>query len=543
MRGTERAFAPREVKLANPYLPRRPTETVLYRAVRLHLETFLAHAEESYAAPLPRYVRDELRGYLRCGVFAHGFVRARCEACQHELLVAFSCKGRGVCPSCAGRRMNEVAAHLVDRVLPAVPVRQWVLSLPYALRQLPAFDPAALGAFVQAFAKAIERRHVTWATSVGLADARFGAVTFVQRFGSSLNLNVHFHVVVLDGVFTQDEQGAVLFHPAPVPARAELERVALGAKERTLAWLTRRGEEGRAGSKALDACAALACRRGLVREVGEPDADVTAAPIDAPPREGGAVDVDGFNLHASVSIDGDDDRGRELLCRYAARPPLALGRLRALPGGKLAYRVKTFRGGRAKVRVMTPLELLARLAALVPPPRYPLVRYHGVLAPRSSWRSAVVPKPRTEVPPHREHRAATRAAKPAQPAAPRDRDAGKPASPANAAVRPKTAYPSTALVTPAIPLAPNILSVAHWERLNAGALLATTPRVDWATLLRRTFSVDVLSCTKCGGRLRVMGMVDEPWFVSQLLSEFDIPTEAPRAARARDPTTLEGDEE
>ena len=92
-------------------------------------------------------------------------------------------------------------------------------------------------------------------------------------------------------------------------------------------------------------------------------------------------------------------------------------------------------------------------------------------------------------------------------------------------------------------VAPNILSVAHWERLHAGALFATAPRVDWATLLRRTFSVDVLSCAKCGGRLRVMGMVDEPWLVSQLLGELGLPTEAPRAARARDPTTLDGDDE
>ena len=241
-----------------------------------------------------------------------------------------------------------------------------------------------------------------------------------------------------------------------------------------------------------------------------------------------------------MRIDADDDRGRELLCRHAARPPLALGRLRALPGGKLAYRVKGLRGGRAKVRVMTPFELLARLAALVPPPRYPLVRYHGVLAPRSSWRSAVVPKPRTETPTHREHRDAARGAKRAKPAAPRARDAEKPAT---TAVPPRTAYPTTALVTRAIPLAPNILSVAHWERLHGGALFATAPRVDWATLLRRTFSADVLSCAKCGGRLRVMGMVDEPWFVSQLLGELGLPTEAPRAARARDPTTLDGDDE
>ncbi|HVH45613.1 MAG TPA: transposase zinc-binding domain-containing protein, partial [Labilithrix sp.] len=104
--------------LAGAYRPRRPTETVLHALVREHLETFVAHARETYGAPLPKYVEAEFREYLRCGVFAHGFLRARCEACEHDLLVAFSCKKRAVCPSCAGRRMANEAATLVDRVLP-----------------------------------------------------------------------------------------------------------------------------------------------------------------------------------------------------------------------------------------------------------------------------------------------------------------------------------------------------------------------------------------------------------------------------------------
>ena len=120
----ERAFGS---ALASPYAPRRPTESVLYEMVRRHLESFIRWARETYEKPLPRYVEDELRGYLRCGVFAHGFVRCRCDHCGHELVVAFSCKARGICPSCAGRRMANVAAHLVDRVLPDVPVRQYVL--------------------------------------------------------------------------------------------------------------------------------------------------------------------------------------------------------------------------------------------------------------------------------------------------------------------------------------------------------------------------------------------------------------------------------
>jgi hypothetical protein len=100
-------------------------------APRDHLETFLTHARENYARPLPAYVEQELRAYLRCGVFGYGFTRCHCDACGHDVLVAFSCKGRGLCPSCAGRRMANTGAHLVDRV---VPVRQLVLSIPYELR-------------------------------------------------------------------------------------------------------------------------------------------------------------------------------------------------------------------------------------------------------------------------------------------------------------------------------------------------------------------------------------------------------------------------
>jgi hypothetical protein len=76
---------------------------------------------------LPGASARELRAFLRCGILAHGIVRAHCDGC-------------GFCPSCGGRRMADTAAHLVDRVLPEVPVRQWVLSLPFALRYRLAFD-------------------------------------------------------------------------------------------------------------------------------------------------------------------------------------------------------------------------------------------------------------------------------------------------------------------------------------------------------------------------------------------------------------------
>ena len=98
-------------------------------------------SEEAADARLPQFVRDEFDAFLECGILAHGFLRLRCGDCGHDKLLAFSCKRRGFCPSCGARRMSQTAAHLVDHVIPHVPVRQWVLSLPIPLRLLLAAQP------------------------------------------------------------------------------------------------------------------------------------------------------------------------------------------------------------------------------------------------------------------------------------------------------------------------------------------------------------------------------------------------------------------
>jgi hypothetical protein len=95
----------------------------------------------------------------------------------------------------------------------------------------------------------------------------------------------------------------------------------------------------------------------------------------------------------------------------------------------------------------------------------------------------------------------------------------------------------------AVLLAPDILSVKHWSRLLAGELYAASPRIDWPTLLRRSFDVDILACSKCGGRLRLLGQITEPSLVRLVLETFGLPAEAPPIARARDPTELLGENE
>ena len=100
----------------------------------VHAQSFFAQTEETTGASLPQFDKDELDAFLECGILAHGFLRLRCADCAHDKLLAFSCKRRGFRPSCRARRIAKHAANLVEHVIPRVPVRQWVQSLPFPTR-------------------------------------------------------------------------------------------------------------------------------------------------------------------------------------------------------------------------------------------------------------------------------------------------------------------------------------------------------------------------------------------------------------------------
>jgi hypothetical protein len=220
---------------------------------------------------------------------------------------------------------------------------------------------------------------------------------------------------------------------------------------------------------------------------------------------------------------------------------------------------------------MTAMEFMARLSAIIAPPRYPLTRFAGVLAPRSGWRRDIVPKPREreracsevrprDVPsdlrldetraPDVRSRVTTVSGQTSGPARGSAMIAGPTHVPVpSAAPTPPTPFLVT-IVSPGrlaasgsaaragdvVALAPNVVSVRHWDRLMGGLLYAATRRVDWATLLRRSFSVDVLECPKCHDRLRVLAIITEREPVQRILAHLGMPTEAPHVARARDPT-------
>ncbi len=173
------------------YERHRPEQTLLYQIIEQHYPDFLS-AMEVQDRPLPGYVQDEFEAFLQCGCLEHGFLRVRCEDFKHEHLVALSCKRRGFCPSCGARRMAESAALLVDDVFPREPIRQWVLSFPFQLRFLFASYPDLMGRVLGIVYRTLAT-HIIHKTGFTRSTAHTGAVTLIQRFGSALNLNLHFH--------------------------------------------------------------------------------------------------------------------------------------------------------------------------------------------------------------------------------------------------------------------------------------------------------------------------------------------------------------
>ena len=135
----ERHAGAASAPLASGYRRREPERTALHAIVRDHLETFLEEPRQRDGDAYPAFIEREFRRYLDCGLLARGFARLRCPQCGFERLVAFSCKGR-LCPSCVGRRMADIAAYLVDDLLPEAPYRQWVLTFPWVLRYRLAVD-------------------------------------------------------------------------------------------------------------------------------------------------------------------------------------------------------------------------------------------------------------------------------------------------------------------------------------------------------------------------------------------------------------------
>ncbi|MCL4696393.1 MAG: transposase, partial [Burkholderiaceae bacterium] len=437
----------------------------------------------------------EFDAFLECGILAHGFLRLRCGECGHDKLLAFSCKRRGFCPSCGARRMSQTAAHLVDRVIPHVPVRQWVLSLPIPLRVLLAAQPELVTPVLQVVQRVITR-HLLDDAGLRADDGHGGAVTLIQRFGSAANLNIHLHCLVLDGVYRSGADGAPAFIEAGTPTGDELQALLQTIIARLMKMLTRHGvlieemgqaylAEPNADSEEARTLRPLQAAAVTYRIAFGPRAGQKVRTLrGAMPREGTArqplcADIDGFSLHAAVRVGAHDRKRLEQLCRYITRPALSDERLQLNAAGQVELKLKTpWRDGTTHL-VMSPLEFMQRLAALVPRPRLHLIRFHGVLAPNAKLRPLVVPQGPQVQEPASENAAAA--------------------------------------------------------ECEVESLQARPNRISWARLLKRVFDIDMRHCPNCGrGELKIIAAILERPVIEKILAHLGLDPQPPPRGRARE---------
>ena len=283
-----------------------------------------------------------------------------------------------------------------------MPVRQWVVSFPIPLRILFAAHAQLLTPVLQIIHRLIARFLIKQAKLTG-SEAHTGAVTLIQRFGSAANLNIHLHCLVLDGVY-RSGAGVPVFHEARAPGIEELQALLAKIITRLMRLLTRQGylieEQGMrylAEIEANHALTPLQAASCTYRIAMGPRAGQKVLSLRSLPSTGERLTPDlcanahGFSLHAGLRCGAEQRKQLEHLCRYITRPALANERLKRNAAGQVVLQLKSaYRDGTTHV-IMSPLQFMQRLAALVPRPRLHLIRFHGVLAPHAKLRAAIVP--------------------------------------------------------------------------------------------------------------------------------------------------------
>ena len=382
--------------------------------------------------------------------------------------------------------MAESAALLVDEVFPEQAVRQWVLSFPYPLRFLFATRPEVMTGVLGIVYRCIAT-HLIKKTGFTRKTAQTGAVTLIQRFGSALNLNVHLHMLFLDGVYVERPDGSLRFRWVRAPTSAELAGLTQALARRIGRFLERQGllerdaensylagDELEAGAMGQLLSSSITYRIAVGPQQGRKVFTLQTLPACDQAFDDGVGKVAGFSLHAGVAARADERQRLERLCRYISRPAISEKRLSLTPNGNVRYQLKTpYLDGTTHI-IFEPLDFIARLAALVPKPRVNLTRFHGVFAPNSKYRARVTPAKRGR--------------------------GGQPAT---------TADPE--------------------ERTPAEHRAAMT----WAQRLKRVFGIDIESCAACGGAMRIIACIEDPGVIEKILTHLD--SKAPQSEGTRRP--------
>ena len=334
------AFLPAANLCPPLYRPRNPRATSLFKLLDKHYETVKGVWEERFQRRYGfwrGYWDRAVASYLDCGLFESGFARAVCPKCRFEFLVALSCKGRGLCPSCGAKRAALFSELLQQKILADVPHAQWVFSIPKMLRPYFLFHRELLGELARL---AYETVREMMSVVVEKPNARPGMIAVIQTFGSSLRWNPHTHAIVTRGVFLEDGS----WHPIPYVDTHKAE---------------------------------LLFRHKLLRLLRDKDL-ITQERIDLLLSWKNS----GFGVHNHTTVYPNDTEGLHKLACYLMRAPVNLSRLRYHPESELiSYESKSGHDDNND-ELMDPLEFLARVLIHVPEPNKHLVRFYGAYANR-----------------------------------------------------------------------------------------------------------------------------------------------------------------
>lgn len=462
-----------------------PRSSLLHGVVSANLPGFMVLARKRGMGVW--FIERAFLEYLQCGDVKRGHADLECETCGHAERIALSCKRRGVCPACGARRMAAGAARLVDKVLPVVPYRHWVVSYPFAWNMKLAFRPELLDAVERLVARVLAE----WHRRRG-EGGKTGFVLFRHRFNSDLAIHMHVHVLIFDGVYRRYDDGSLRFEPGAEATKKELK----GLARELLAQLKALVKGHEQGIDVDDKSGKPRQRTEQLEMIEPADGAGLREPQDAGaslvvqdgegerPAAGRYVRAEDLHVFASEVIPGEDRARLEQLCGYLLRPAFDPDRLAQRPDGVLTYRLsKPDKHGNTML-VMRPVEFMMRLASLIPAPKLPTVRYYGMLAAGSRDRGVVGPLPAEKV-----LRARWAMWLPLAP---------------------------LATVLPLAPLAALLYCGLLPEEGFDDAAKRQLSKHDgecwhrWESMLRRLWGIEQLTCPRCGGRMRPTKVHIEP---------------------------------
>ena len=314
------------------YHPRSPGTSQYYQCVEDNFETF----EQVYDDRFPKqygflrpYVKQVIHRFLDCGILHNGFARVKCEECNYEYLLAFSCKRRHFCPSCHQKRVVEFGEWLCQEVLKALPHRHFVFSLPKILRKYFLYDRSLLSGLSRCGWESLK---VFFQGGFHEGGAVPGAVIAIQTFGDFLGFNPHLHILCSDGCF----YGEGMFRVAPRFETKPLEEI---FRHRVFKMLL--------------------TKRKITKDL---------------------VDMvmkwrhSGFNVFCGDRIQPGDEKAMENLARYIVRASFSQERMTYVRDeSKVIYQSKDGK----EEKTFDALEWLAAMCSHVPNKGEQMVRYYG----------------------------------------------------------------------------------------------------------------------------------------------------------------------